>query len=366
MQEFSHHRPILASANFLVGGAAFSPGHGGISRVARMTARVLIEAGSNTKVLSFLDGAPVALGDCTTIAAHGSRLYFAMQCYLASTRYSHFFYDSASIARAHPKLSPLYRAYAVWMHGIEVWHGLTASTQKVVEKADLRIANSQFTINQFRQLHNQYLEAQICWLATEEDDPPTKLADFNGPPCVLILARVDSTEGYKGHVELVGAWPKVVSAIPGARLVIAGAGSGLERLRSVVGASPAAAHIEVTGFVPENRLPTLWRRIHVLAMPSRNEGFGLVYVEAMRQGVPVLASIHDAGQEVNQHGVTGFNVNLDREGQLAECIVTLLRDPDLMCKMGQAGHKRWDEHFRFSAFRSRLIPIVAKFVRANS
>ena len=61
-------------------------------------------------------------------------------------------------------------------------------------------------------------------------------------------------------------------------------------------------------------MDAVWRRARVLAMPSRQEGFGLVYIEAMRQ-VFRHRMCHDAGQEVNIDG-TGFNVDLDQPDAL--------------------------------------------------
>jgi phosphatidylinositol alpha-1,6-mannosyltransferase len=126
--------------------------------------------------------------------------------------------------------------------------------------------------------------------------------------------------------------------------------------------SPARESIEFLGFVPEDDMPALWRRAHVFAMPSRGEGFGLVYIEAMRYGVPVIASIHDAGQEVNLDGETGFNVSLDRPREISDRLVELLSSPSLLRQMGAAGRRRWHELFRFSAFKRRFLPIVDAFL----
>jgi phosphatidylinositol alpha-1,6-mannosyltransferase len=98
-------------------------------------------------------------------------------------------------------------------------------------------------------------------------------------------------------------------------------------------------------------------------MPSRQEGFGIVYVEAMRHGLPIIASVHDAGQEVNMDQVTGFNIDLDRPGELAERVILLLRDANLAQWMGIAAAARWREHFAWTAFRKRLEPILAEFLR---
>src|SRR5262249_33798201 len=157
---------------------------------------------------------------------------------------------------------------------------------------------------------------------------------------------------------LITCWPKVQSAVPDARLVIVGKGPELEQLQKQAAASPAVANIIFRGYVPEEQVDTLWAETNVFAMPSRCEGFGLVYVEAMRQGLPVIASVHDAGSEVNVDGQTGYNVNLDRDGELADSLVNLLRNPDHAEQLGRQARARWHDHFRFSAFRARLLPIL--------
>jgi phosphatidyl-myo-inositol dimannoside synthase len=203
--------------------------------------------------------------------------------------------------------------------------------------------------------------AKVCWLATEDDQPPAPGPDFHGPPVVLCVGRIDLDQDYKGHAELIEVWPTVVAGTPGAPLIFAGGGTGLERLRDRARSSPARASIDILGFVPEVRMPALWRSAHLFAMPSRKEGFGIVYAEAMRQGLPVIASLHDAGREVNVDEETGFNVNLDRKGELAERLIALLRDTTLAARMGAAGRRRWQTHFRYGAFAARLCDCVGEF-----
>ena len=93
----------------------------------------------------------------------------------------------------------------------------------------------------------------------------------------------------------------------------------------------------------------------MFAMPSRGEGFGLVYIEAMRHGLPVIASRQDAGQEINIDGETGFNIDLGSVTELPDRIIYLLENPDLAQAMGLAGYKRWAEHFRYGAFKERFL-----------
>ncbi len=355
----------LRGTDVFLGAAVLDAGHGGIARVARMTARALIEAGADVDMLSLLDAAPVRIIGRAAATARASKLVFAARCHLAAIHRRSFIYDSVGIARAHPLLPGLTRPYAVWMHGIEVWEAQRPATAAVLDRAGLLLVNSRYTRDRYRALHLGGPDPQVCWLATEQDDEPDCGARAPAPPTALILARVDASEGYKGHAELIGCWPKVMASVPDARLLIGGGGNGLAALRARVAASPVRDHIELAGFIDEARLPKLWRRADVFAMPSRGEGFGLVYAEAMRYAMPVIASVHDAGAEVNVDGVTGFNVNLDRADELPRALIRLLADEPLRREMGEAGRRRWREHFRYANFADRLLPLVAGLVRGR-
>lgn len=349
------------SQRVLFGATLLAPGEGGIARVARMTARVLVEDGHPIDLLTFLDREPVEIAGNKARSAKGNRVRYAALCQLSGLGAGCAIYDSVGTARAHPLLGGGRIPYATWVHGIEVWHALHPSRRRALERSALVLVNSRFTIERFLSLHGPLdVPAKVCWLSTEDDSPPVARADFSGPPVVLCVGRIlDGPEGYKGHRELIDCWPAVTSAVGGARLVFAGGGQGLAALRAYAAASPAAPAIDVLGFVPEAQMAALYARAHVFAMPSRNEGFGIVYAEAMRYGVPVIASIHDAGGEVNVHGVTGYNVDMDRPDDLPGRIVGLLSDRETLLRFSDAGYKRWDGHFRYSSFARRLRESLA-------
>lgn len=342
------HTPIFVGATLL------EQGKGGIAGVARMTIRALRDRGFQVDAASFLDSAPREVAGLTVRTAKGSRLAYLAMCHRAVWGTEVSVYDSVGMARAHPRFWLKRRPYAVWIHGVEVWWQLHADRKRALDNASLVLVNSQFTLDKYTSLHGPLPNARVCPLATEADEPPEGAQRTDGPPTVLFLGRLEP-DRYKGQYQLVEAWPQVRAVVPDARLIIAGGGDDLERLRATVQASPAASSIEVLGFVPEDALAGVWARASVFAMPSRGEGFGLVYVEAMRHGLPVIAAVHDAGQEVNPHGVTGFNVDLDQPGDLANRLVALLRDPSLARRMGEAGFAHWQANYRYSAFRDRLL-----------
>ncbi len=350
------HSPVLLGASHL------TEGMGGIASVARLTARTMLGMGQDVDLLTLLDAQDGSIGGCAWSTCRGARLRFLARCHFGATSPRHYIYDSAGIARAHPRLLGLRRPYALWMHGIEVWHGLQRDHERVIRRANLAIVNSNTTLDRFHELHGELATAKVCWLATEADEPPDIAPSFSGRPVVFALGTITVEAFHKGHRELVESWPHVIAAVPQARLVFAGGGNGVGYLRELVSRSSAAASIEVLGFVQPQDLPSLWARAHVFALPSRKEGFGIVYAEAMRNGIPVVASVHDAGREVNVDGKTGYNVDLDRPGELAERLVALLKMPDLATRLGANGKQRWREHFRFSAFERRLQAILDPFL----
>jgi phosphatidylinositol alpha-1,6-mannosyltransferase len=342
--------------NMVIGSESFALDRGGIGRVGRLASHALTDANKDYALLSLNDAKIDSRLGRSLLACAGSRLRFAAALWQPNDSYTHFMYTHLGIARAHCNLSRLRRPYAVWVHGIEVWDDVRPDYLRSANSADMIIAHTEFARRRAALTNKVFNRAEICWLGTPEDDAAEPVR-FEDSPIALVVGRLEVGR-CKGHDQLIACWPKVVSAVKDARLVIVGAGPDAERLRKLAAASPAAKNIDCLGFVPEEDMAALWRRTHVFAMPSRGEGFGLVYIEAMRYGVPVIASIHDAGQEVNIDGETGYNVSLDRRGELDDRLVELLSSPSLLSRMGAAGQARWHKHFRFSAFKQRFLPII--------
>lgn len=344
---------MLLSAQFL------APGNGGICTVARMTAMALAGECAMT-ALACQDTQDHAIGTLAVRAFRGNRLSFVLNNYAAILGSRSVIYDFAGTARAHLNLPFARKPYAVWIHGLEVWNDAPAKYLKAVAQASLVLSNSRTTLERAGRAL-QTANVRICELGTVQDHAPEPGAMTPSPPTVLLLGRIDELWG-KGHDILIEIWPRVVAAVPDARLLFVGGGPALDGLRAMVAASPARSSITVTGFVPEDELERYWRAAHLFAMLGDAEGFGLVYADAMRYGLPVIASREDAGQEVNLDGVTGFNVARADHARLVDVLVTLLRDRDLAGRLGQAGLARWRERYRFGAFRRRLLAATQEFL----
>lgn len=344
-----------------VAAQSFLGSQGGIARVCELTARVALENGCPLSLLSVENEGGLFEKSGRWAGFNGSRLRFVAACIRDAMCGASMFYDQLGTARAHLVPANLASRCGVWIHGIEVWDQLRPDRLRVARRAGFMLANTNYTRQHAAEYDKLFESAGVCWLATAEDELPTTAAKLDGPPRVLILGRLDNA-AYKGHRELIEAWPAVVAAVPGARLTIVGTGPTFERHRSLAAASSAGGFIDFVGFVPDQVLPAYWASSVLFAMPSRGEGFGLAYIEAMRWGLPIIASVHDAGQEINIHGETGLNVDLGRPNDLKYAVIELLRNRDLAARMGGAGQRRWHEHFRYSAFRTRFSTQLARFL----
>lgn len=321
-----------------------------------LTRRCSIEA------LACQDKTDYSIGAIGVRTFANRRLPFLLANLAAIRRATHVIYDFAGTARAHFD-RPSRRPYAVWLHGWEIWHASSVKYLRAMSGAALVLANSDYTMARADGAIRAGVNIIACPLGTAEDESPAEIGPSDGLPTVMLLGRADELFA-KGHDLLIDVWPEVTAAVPAARLLLVGGGPALECVRNLAAASAAVRSIEVTGFVPDNMLDACWRRATVFAMLGFAEGFGLVYAEAMRRGLPVVASTEDAGQEINLDGTTGFNISRNDKKRLVEVIVTLLRDRDLAYKLGAAGHSRWREQYTFSAFERRLISATKRFLTA--
>ena len=344
-----------------------SAGAGGISRVARLSFSAAIDCGYSIHGLSVEDTLTSESLPKNVQTFGGDRLRFVLACQKAILTNDLMIYDFPGTARAHPGMMRFLRPFAVWMHGIEVWEQLNSRRLNKIAQAHTLIANSHFTKRRARLLHGSVFDkAKVCWLGTPENEPGRiARSRAEGPPTVLIVGRLEY-ERDKGHDELIDAWPKILGMVPDARLVIVGCGNRFAGLAQKIARSPAASQIDLVGHVPDAALSGYFEQASVFAMPSYGEGFGLVYVEAMRHALPVIASTFDAGSEINIEGHTGYNVDLGIPGQLIDRLADLLRNRDKAAAMGRNGLRRWRAEFSYSRFCQRFAPILHEFAGAGA
>lgn len=254
--------------------------------------------------------------------------------------------------------SPLRAPYLVPLYGIEVWRPLGWQRRRALAQAAVVLAISRHTVERARPFCPDLDGVHILPLALEERAPEgavdLDLVSHLGTGFLLIVGRMAASERYKGHDEVLAALPR----LPGARLVVAGDGDDRPRLAARAAVLGLQKRVLFTGFLSEATLAELYRRAAAFVMPSLGEGFGLVYLEAMRAGKPCIAARGSAAEEVVADRETGFLVDRDQPEDLAAALRRLLDSPDLARRMGEAGRRRWREQFSLERFQAGLRPLL--------
>ncbi|MGH9678634.1 MAG: glycosyltransferase family 4 protein [Candidatus Acidiferrales bacterium] len=190
------------------------------------------------------------------------------------------------------------------------------------------------------------------------------LAAHNRPPLpsgfpengkvILTVGRWDPTERYKGADTLISALPRVLQGVPDAFLVLVGDGADRPRLEQLAQECGVRERAVFLHQLTKEELFACYSACAIFALPSRGEGFGLVFLEAMAHGKPVIGGAHGGVPDVVEEGQTGLLVPHGAVEPLAAAIESLLADPKSAAEMGAHGRERVRNEFTFQRFQERL------------
>lgn len=169
----------------------------------------------------------------------------------------------------------------------------------------------------------------------------------------------------KGQDILVESWPRVRAGVPGAHLLLVGAGPMADRLRRQVRALGVADSVTLAGPVARSALPAVHAAADVFAMPCRTrmagldvEGLGIVYLEAQACGTPVLAGRSGGAPESLLDGLTGVVTDGTSPEAVGDALVCLLRDADQRAAMGSAGRNFVERHYAWPVVSARFRSLL--------
>ena len=168
------------------------------------------------------------------------------------------------------------------------------------------------------------------------------------------------------HVaDLLRALPEVRRAVPRARAVIAGDGPEHARLRALAAELSLDDAVIFTGALADDQLALLYRQADVFCLPSVQEGFGIVFLEALACGLPVVATLAAAIPEVVPDRRAGLLVRPGDVAALAHALIELLTRPRQRASYGAFG-RAYVERFDWDRVAQIFLEQVAPFVRPGS
>jgi phosphatidyl-myo-inositol dimannoside synthase len=354
---------------------------GGIQRSGRHLAAVMTEfaesRGMECRLLSLNDSPElhrIAVGKTEIVFTGSERAKgrFTATALRAARR------RAKLVVAGHPFLAPVAQAMRlaaprmkslVCAHGVEVWEPLRGLRRTALRRSNLIITPTQDTANHVatqQQIPRERVRV-LPWAldpdfealaAATGSAKPALPAGFPEGRVILSVGRWMADERYKGMDTLISALPRLLHEWTDLQLMLVGEGDDQGWLEQLAEGCGVRKRVHFFSGLSYPELTACYSACEIFALPSKGEGFGLVYLEAMARSKPVIGGAHGGALEVIDDGKTGYLVQHGDVPQLATSIETLLADPALGREMGARGRERINREFKFNMFSKSLKKIL--------
>lgn len=231
----------------------------------------------------------------------------------------------------------------VWLiaHGIEVWRPLSFLKRKLLASCDKIISVSNFTQQKVVDLH--HADIAKCVVLNNALDPLIKLpAAFDKPDylakrynltpqnkVVFTLTRLASSEQYKGYEKVIEAISLIKTEFPSVKYLLSGKYDDIEfaRIKRLINKFDVQDQVIITGYIDEAELEDHFLLADLFILPSKKEGFGIVFIEALACGLPVICGNQDGSRDAVRNGELGKTVDADSISELTAAMTSCLQTP---------------------------------------
>ncbi len=226
-------------------------------------------------------------------------------------------------------------------HGIEVWRPYAAWKIKLLKRVDLFLPVSHFTKDKMIALYG--LPEEKFSVMNNCLDPflerPLKkekarfLLDRYGldvsNQLLITVSRLADTEQYKGYDRVLKALPELLKSFPNLRYVLVGKYDPNEkkRLDAIINKLGLEQVVVFTGFVSDEEIALHFSMGDIFIMPSEKEGFGIVFIEAMFYGLPVIAGNKDGSVDALCNGELGTIIDPENKDEIIHAVKDILDNP---------------------------------------
>jgi phosphatidyl-myo-inositol dimannoside synthase len=296
------------------------------------------------------------------LKAQGNRLSYSLAALRAAATLGPFDF----VFCGHLHLAPLAALLAaglgvpLWLqlHGYEAWDDMKRAERWSAERAKLITSVSRYTRRRFLSLASVDPSCvRVLPNTVDGGFSPGAKSDalldrfgLRGKRVLLTVSRLDPNERRKGHDRIIKILPAIVAAMPNVVYLIAGHGADRTRLEALARSLGIANHVVFAGRVAPDELPQLYRLADLFVMPSTQEGFGIVFLEAAASGLRAIGGNADGSIDALGDGAIGAAIDPDDSAALVRAIVNGLEGggPD------PAGVGR----FRFENFSGHVRDLV--------
>jgi glycosyltransferase involved in cell wall biosynthesis len=268
------------------------------------------------------------------------------------------------------KLSPDTKVILL-AHGIEIWHPLNKQKLMMLHSCDEIISVSMFTMQKVMDLHG--IPQNKCAVLNNCIDPfldakPDKVRDavlmqrYNftqNDIIIFTLTRLSERDRYKGYENVINAIATLKNKHKSLKYLLAGSYDASEKIYidAMIKRAGLQENIILTGFIPDEELPAHFSLADIYIMPSKKEGFGIVFIEAMFYGVPVIAGDEDGSVDALLNGKLGMLIPTENAKATESALQEIIYNTEKYIP----DHKLLMQHFGYEAYKRKLKTIVGEF-----
>ncbi len=253
--------------------------------------------------------------------------------------------------------------YAVHLHGIDIWGEISPLRKMALQNADLLTTSSTFTAEKALSRHR--LSAEKIRVLNPPIDPfwlqkilnhssSLESGKENKGKYLLTVARLDAADQQKGVDDVIRAFSLLSPKYPDLRYRIVGTGSDQKRLEELAKKSGLGEKVIFLGNVTEGELQELYKNCEIFIMPSKKEGLGIVFLEAMAYKKPIIACDEGGIPDAVISNQTGILVNFGRPDEIKKAVERLITEPETAAMMGEAGYHHLLDKFSFETFCRKI------------
>jgi len=173
---------------------------------------------------------------------------------------------------------------------------------------------------------------------------------------LMTLTRLSSKERYKGYDQVMEAIAVLQTRYPHIKYLIAGSFDTRERafVTKLLQKLQIQDRVVIPGFIPDEELEAHFAMSDMYVMPSSKEGFGIVFIEAVYYGLPVIAGDVDGSVDALLNGALGQLVNPQQVGEIETAITNIIENRSSFIPSREV----LNAHFSYEAYKQKLIALI--------